>query len=247
MSISSFGSSLSQGFNLLVSQGAVAGNSFTTKFGINRDTGGTMDDVWSHSSTMTYLTTAETHLVTSDSVLDTLLGTGAQVVHITGLNNSYELITEVLNLNGLTGTTTTNSYIRIFDVIVIAAGSTFCNQGNISFVSTTSANLSAYIQADDNQTQQLQYTIPDSKTGYFYGGQWFVSNGKETKFDLQIRTFGSIWRTVTTVLTDISDNLTYAFPVSIPAKTDLRIRAKATTGTHEVSALWSMLLVDDGY
>ena len=74
---------------------------------------------------------ATTMQIASTSADDTLAGIGAQVVGIFGLDVNYRIITENVNMNGLTPVSTTLEYFRIQETAVITSGSSLVNQGNI--------------------------------------------------------------------------------------------------------------------
>ena len=74
---------------------------------------------------------ATTMQIASTSADDTLAGIGAQVVGIFGLDVDYNIISENLDMNGLTPVSTTLEYFRIQETAVITSGSTLVNQGNI--------------------------------------------------------------------------------------------------------------------
>ncbi len=75
--------------------------------------------------------------IASTDVNDTILGTGARSVLITGLDANYNPITETVDLDGQTRANTTIQFLRINQIQVIAAGSLNANQGIISLSRST--------------------------------------------------------------------------------------------------------------
>lgn len=135
-------------------------------------------------------TVAFTPAIVSDSVADTLAGTGAQKVNLYFLDINGQMCVANYSMNGQTAVTTPNSvnYIlnsgllqsialtwvnqayRIQDIEVVQVGSGAANAGNIYV--TTSANtytagvpvttnlVYSFIYAGDNIDANTQYTIP---------------------------------------------------------------------------------------
>ncbi len=74
--------------------------------------------------------------ISSSSVADTVLGTGAQVVQIAGLALDGTPLLEAVPLNGQTVVPTVNNFWRVFGAQVIQAGSGRKNAGDIYILKT---------------------------------------------------------------------------------------------------------------
>jgi len=103
--------------------------------------------------------------ISSGSTSDTSAGTGARTVLVTGLDANYNIVSETATMNGRTGVTLTNQYLRVTNIEVQTAGSGGVNAG-IIYVGTGSittgvpANIIGGIAAGDNVFQAARYTVP---------------------------------------------------------------------------------------
>ena len=112
-----------------------------------------LTDIWSGCDTQqikTYLTTAETLDLSSTSAGDSISGTGARQIELSGLDNNFDRISEVIDLNGLATVTTTNSFIRLNFAVVSSSGTfggtgTGANEGVITIESSSTNNLEGKI------------------------------------------------------------------------------------------------------
>lgn len=112
-----------------------------------------LTDVWSACGIQpikTYLAAAETLDVSSDSADDTFTGVGARQLILIGLDDNFDAIQEIINLDGVSTVTTTNSFLRLNTCRVIAAGTyggtgTGSNVGAITIESSSTNNLEAVI------------------------------------------------------------------------------------------------------
>ncbi len=162
-------------FLLDVAAGKYPSYASGTKFGRNSeiDTGTAPEDVWDGVGNYTGLPTtgtATTLSIFSSSALDTSAGTGARTVRISGLNASYEPISEIVTLNGTTPVITTNSYWRQSRAEVVTAGSTGFNQGAItSHWTGTPSQIFMNLPIGSNQTAIAADTVPAGKVRIILG------------------------------------------------------------------------------
>ena len=148
----------------------------------------------------------------------------------------------------------------MFRSVVLTAGSAGTNIGNLNIRIASAGATGAYIAADDGQTQQAIYTIPNNQTGYFLKGYVGISKGGgatvyaaefkwkarpnngvtgawATKGQIECITHGSSWW-----------QYEYGAPAGpLPEKTDIRIECTEVTGTVGVVGGYDILLVEDGY
>jgi hypothetical protein len=101
------------------------------KFGQNASVGNSIETIWLEGGLYVYPPSATTMTVSSSDVNDTSAGTGARTVLISGLDGSYNEISETITMNGQTPVTTSNSYLRVNRALVLTAGSGGVNAGII--------------------------------------------------------------------------------------------------------------------
>lgn len=243
-------------FYLSVAKGDVEGHSGVNKFGHN-PSANSGDDVWGGGGVYEfYPITAQAVEVTSTDADDTDGGTGARTVLFYGLNGSWEQVSENITLNGTTAVPLVNTYIRMFRGIVLTAGSTETNEGNLIVVNSTGAE-AIFIGANDGQTQHAIYTVPADKTAYFLKGYVGLAdddkNGEVAEFQWQVRANNGVtgaWAVKGEVgLNNIGSSYwiyQYGVPAGgIPAKSDIRIRVINATTPLGVVAGFDLVLVDD--
>ena len=233
-------------FELQVARGQVAWHYNLFKFGINADVGTSYETVWAQGGTYTYLAAASVLKISSSSANDAAVGTGARTVYISGLDSSYNEINEVVTLNGQTEVNTVNSYLRVFRMYVVTAGSGATAAGTIyagtgTVTSGVPANIYAMILIGANQTQMALWTVPAGYTFYLMGV--FYSSGGTTanaytNFQLNQRPLGGVFRQQSSnrMAANGSFVLDLHTPLRFPEKTDLEVRAVTSSGSATVSA-----------
>lgn len=252
--------SLSQATNdfyLSVAKGEIAGHSSINKFGHN-PAAATGEDVWGGGGAYAFFpATAQAMDIVSTSANDTAAGTGARTVIVYGLDASWNEVSETVTLNGATPVNLVNSYIRMFRAIVLTAGSSETNEGNITVEIQGSATVAIYIEAGDGQTQHAIYTIPAGKTAYFLKGYVALADdnkdGEIAEFQWQARPNNApdgAWAIKGQVgLNSIGTSswqYLYAIPSGpIPEKTDIRIRVVNATVPLGVVGGFDLVLIDN--
>ena len=236
-----------------ISAGRVLKTDFIHKFGRNPSVGGAPETIWQQGGLYSYLTSPSTVFVSSNDADDNPTGDGAQTVTILGLDANYNQIQATQPVNNLVGTT---EFLRVFRAFVASAGSTGTNEGDVRI--STAAGGGGTVLADIGtigtgttyglgQTQLALYTVPLHCTGYLT--KWNVGVGAynssvtATLFTRQIENVLGAFRT-----RDIMDvpggfhTRDYQIPIKLPAKTDIEIRAIASTGST-ISSSFDITLV----
>jgi hypothetical protein len=125
--------------------------------------------LWEYSDVYNPIPSAQTVRLSSTSANDTLLGTGARTVRISGLDALYNEISETLNLNGNTAVSSVNAYRRINKIEVLTAGALGYNAGRIFVgIGTVSGgginnNPQITIAANESVSHIAYYTVPNNR------------------------------------------------------------------------------------
>jgi len=238
-------------FYLAVQQGKVPGYSMINKFGYNPSIGsGSFETIWETGGDYPYQSTAVTVDVVSDDTNDDVAGTGARTLRIQGLDGSYNLAEETVDMDGTTTVTTTQTFLRVFRMSVETAGSSGNNEGTITVTYTGGSDVAATISEGNGQTLMALYTIPAGYTGYLLSMN--ISSGKDQEMDFkfiqrinegsnggfQTKQFLNVRGGQTTVIFNAIN--------VIPEKSDIYVSGKASS-TSSSSASFDLLLVQDGY
>jgi len=238
-------------FYLAVQQGKVPGYSMVNKFGYNPSIGSlAFETIWETGDDYPWQSTAVTVDVVSDNTNDDVAGTGARTLRIQGLDGSYNLAEETVDMDGTTTVTTTQTFLRVFRMSVETAGSSGNNEGTITVTYTGGSDVAATITAGNGQTLMTLYTIPAGYTGYLLSMN--ISSGKDQEMDFkfiqrdngvanaafQTKQFLNVRGGQTTVIFNAIN--------VIPQKSDIYVSGKASS-TSSSSASFDLLLVQDGY
>jgi len=237
-----------------VARGKINKASSVHKFGRNPNVGGAPETIWEQGGIYTYLTVASTVYVSGADAQDAASGTGARTVTVQGLDANYNEIEETLTVDGAVST---KSFLRVFRAFVATAGSLQTNKGDV-LVSTGAsgggtvlakiATIGTGTVYGQGQTNLSFYTIPAGKTGYLTN--WNVGVGAyndAVTANLYTREIGNglIFRTRDVM--DVPGGLhqrIYQVPFKLPEKTDIEVRAIASTGTN-VSSTFDIILINN--
>ena len=149
-----------------VATGDVRGHSSVNKFGGNPEVdSAAAEDIWDGGGTWNEPSASQVYTFTSTSTADASDSTGARTMEIFGLDAAGALQSETITLSGTDVVTAANSYQMIHRMIVRTAGSGGVNAGIITANANTDANVTAQINATNNQTLMAIYKIPASNDG----------------------------------------------------------------------------------
>jgi hypothetical protein len=231
-----------------VGRGKVNGTTVFNLFSNSPGQSTALRTIWELGGTTEYVfpASAVTMTVVSSSATDT----GVAQVLITGLDANYDVITDLLTLNGATPVSTTKAFLRINGVIMTspAAGQT-ANVGNITVAN--GGTTYGYITATFGKSQAAVYTVPRGYTLFLYQIDSFSgdANGNDyITLDVKV-TNNANANPVTFTLLQTTYQQSYAvtrvIPISQTEKTDVRWRANTSTGTHKVALLAIGFLMDN--
>jgi hypothetical protein len=245
-------------FDLQVARGQISYHEAFCQFGINSDVQQSTETVWVGSTAYTFPAAAATLTVSSSSTDDASpSGTGAQTVLIQGLDANYNVISEVVALNGQTAVNTTKSYLRVNKIIVLTAGSGGTSAGTIyAGTGTVTSGVPAVTVnrtgITSNESESAFYTVPVGYTAFIT--RWTMSSGNSTanastRFTLRIRPIGGVFGIK--AFYSIPGNGIYecaaAYPLPVPEKSDLEVTAIASVGTSVTSTQLQIVLVQNEY
>ncbi len=241
----------------LVALGCYEGITASNHFGSNPAVGTSFEIVREAGGTHTWLSVAAAHDVTSSSTSDDAGGTGALTIKVTGLDGSYNEISETVTMDGTTVVNTVLSYLRINEAHIVSAGSGETNAGDI-YVTETGGNFTAgvpddlalveeKIAATFGSSESTIYTVPAGFTFFTHSIIIFMAAGKTV-------TFRQLHRDPTAGITEIhfegvgKDSEEIIKRGSMPPveeKTSIWMETKVDTGSAEVSAAVDGWLVNN--
>lgn len=240
-----------------ISNGDVEGVTYIEKFGRNDGLSGNIETIWDGSNIYNYLTSASSVYVSSSDNDDAPAGDGARQVEVQGLDENYELATETIDVDDSASTTT---FIRVFRVIVTSVGSSGQAEGTISVRSATGGGGTLLAQinrvgtghgASLGQTFMCVYTVPAGYTAYLT--QWTIGAGgqnADTTAFLMARPFDgdTAFNSKDIVISAGSQySKNYVIPLKFTEKTDLEVRAFASSSGNDCSSTFNLILIDNNY
>jgi len=220
-----------------IAEGSVPDHQGIRRFGHNADVGTSFEVVAPVGGLVPYLTAAETLQVVSGDANDDDADTGAWTMQINGLDSAYALQSEVVTLNGTSNVETAKAYLRVWQAVVLTAGTTGTNEGIISIKNHAAGATLLAVPVGVSQSHTARITVPAGKT--FYLASWYASesSSKGVEVHLFVRNFGAVWRSVRiTVLLDSVFYQPSTLPLVITEKSDIEIRAKGILAGANVTA-----------
>lgn len=245
-----------------VGNGDVPGQAVYSIYGANDDidTSTAPEDIKAGGGRFVWPQAAEPLSIVSTSANDTAGSSGAVTVLLRGLDASWNLITETINLNGLTPVITANNYIRLNDCRVVAAGTYHgANIGTVTAIQQTSLIELARIPVGDGVQNGFKFTIPNNKKGHLLQTTVAISRGSATTSNTasyKFRSFinaddvtGPVYGSQNTqiVVYGVRGTMQYTsvYTSAIPAKTDLWVEIfDVGQNDTQMSASALMLLID---
>lgn len=227
-----------------IAEGNVSGHTRTTVLGYRSS----VTVIWEDLSQLTYnkvhLPSAVTDMeVVSTRSADASGGTGATQVEVHGLDGNYAQQSELVTLAGTSAVPLTNQYIRINNFHVMQAGDNEFSVGDLTIFGTSGATVYHKISAGNNMGLQAHFTIPAGVTGYVT--QWNVGMGTpqqtvgraalEAKADYHDRSLVTVFQTQDIIVANDGTVVkTFALPLQLPPKCDVKIRAQRIIGSNRL-------------
>ena len=209
------------------------------------DNSGTKEDIWEGGGLMVYLTTAQKYNISSTSTDDDFGGIGITTLFVRGLNSTFDIVDEVIIMDGTTTVQTVNEYIRPVFLAGVGAGSAENNLGIITATSAITGDLQIQMDEDEGLSKNSQFTVPRGQTMIIKKVQISAtkSGGQSPIVQVKgrIRFFGTnVWiETFDFKLdTSVSDSLVIDQPISnmIAERADFRIEVTTTTDNVDVTS-----------
>jgi len=220
-------------YEIDIAKGIVEGRTAVEIHGHNLEVAATEETIWGASTLYSYLTEAEQVKVSSSvPATDIPASTGAWTVLIHGLDANYRLIEETVTLLNPGPATTALSFLRVFCVEVMTAGTGGKNAGIISVKDNADAITLGYMPVGENKCHAAIWTVPSGQRFIvleWHGGELAA---KVSHILLYIREYGEIWKLRRDVI--LKDNYFYLpmiMPRIVPARADIELRCTATAGS----------------
>ena len=208
-------------------------------FGFNRSVGITFQTIWNDGGQYVHPSAAVQMSCVSTSASDTM------AILVSGLDADYETIAEIVQLNGTTPVTTTNSFYRINSATILSGS----NVGDITI--SESSIIYAYIEATLGTTQSCVYTVPVNHSLYIFRislTSGTVNSNKYITYRNRIdNSSGRVLRVAEATFQQNMQTFDRQIPFRVAPKSDFQFEAKSSSGTNELSIFVEALLMKDKY
>ena len=194
--------------------------------------------IWPKNTAYVFPTIASVMTLYSTSVLDT-----TQAVLIDGLDANYDEVSEVVMLNGQTGTNTVNQYLRINGLTVLndsPVGDIALGTG-VALLGVPT-NTYGFIAATDNISQSAVYTVPNGWSLFLTEGTLSMggSSGSQTlTANFYSRIGGVRYLTAKIIAANQFQPIPYNPEIEIPEKTDIWNNASTSSNTAGVAVTFN--------
>ena len=179
---------------LRIAAGRHAGWESDIKFGHNPSVGTDWETIWCQGGSPIINKTATIVEFSSDNASDTADGAGARTATFAGVDANFVQQSETITLTGTTAASSVGSFLYVYRIKVLTAGSVLANAGHIS--SIIGGSTIGHIHAGSGQTEMLYRPVPANSVMYMSGVGVAVEKGSDVS--LRIREFdqdGNVWRT----------------------------------------------------
>jgi hypothetical protein len=210
-----------------IARGIVAGTEVRNIFGTTDGSAsiGTLDyqTPWELPQEYVFPVSASLMDLVSDNAADTSV-----LIKLVGLNDSYEEITETVQLAGLTPVTTTIPFFRINDAITVAGNAI----GNVDI--SAGGTTYSHILAGAGRDQKSVFTVPLNTRFYLFRIDAFCTDangGKAAQFQNKLTTSSGVTLRVANTTFFDQMSITRVTPYQYAQKTDINLELKSLSGS----------------
>lgn len=228
-------------WELQVVRNQIAFHKTIFKFGFNPDVNGSEETIWDVGGIYAYPSSAVTMTVTSAAGVPAT-DNGVKVV-VQGLDGDYNEVSQEVTLAGSGTATTTQTFLRVNRAYVSGSQAP---TGNLNI--TNGGTTYARITLGENQTLMALWTVPAGYTGFLDHVNIATGTTNANQYvtaQIVQRQLGGVFRVMmkqTLGSGGVADFI-IRYPISVPEKTDLEVRAISSGSNNLISANFSMIYI----
>ena len=232
-------------FYLQVSRGQILEHETVFKFGFNPDVNSSEETIWDVGGIYAYPSSAVAMTVTTDA--GTPANDNGVKVIVFGLDEDYNEVNQEVTLAGAGTATTTQTFLRVFRAYVSGSQAP---TGNLNI--TNGGTTYARITVGENQTLMAMWTVPAGYTGFLDHVNIATGTTNANQYvtaQIVQRTQGGVFRVMmkqTLGSGGIADFL-LRYPILVPEKTDLEVRAVSSGANNLISSNFSIVYIKNPY
>jgi hypothetical protein len=241
-------STTSADWQMQVARGLVTGASQVNIFAFSDSVKTTLYTLWELTGTTQYAfpASAVTMTLASTSASDNTRATTL----VSGLNSTWDAITETVTLNGTSNVTTTNQFLRINSMVMTSTGT-----GQTTNVGTITAKNGGITYAQINigvgRSQAAVYSVPNGYTMYITSINAFngdAAAGNAINYQVKSTNNAQTNPVTLTVLQTAWDSKYQVIrnnPFPYTQKTDIQWQYSTASGTHSVGLILQGILISN--
>ena len=226
-------------FELQVARGQITGHEVVNVFGYATAVSTSFVAVWENNAAYVFPTVASTMVVTSSSASDT-----AVTILISGLDSSYNRISESVALNGTADVATTKVFWRILSVVT-----TVGNAVGTVYVKNAGGTTYAQIVIGNGRTNMSVYTVPAGYTLYLdqidAWSSTSVTSGVYATFRALLTNSTGVNNVTLSIPFLNSYEVARPYPIPITEKTDVQWQCKSSGAGLGIGTLAIGVLVQN--
>ena len=235
-------------WGMQVARGKVTGASQVNIFAFSDSVKTTLYTLWELTGTTQYAfpASAVTMTLASTSASDNTRAT----ILISGLNSSWDAITETVTLNGTSGVTTTNQFLRINNMVMTSTGTG--QTTNVGTITAKNGGVTySQISIGVGRSQAAVYSVPNGYTMYLISINAFNGDAAPgNAINYQVKsTNNAQTNPVTLTILQTAWDQRYQVPRVNPfpytQKTDIQWQFSTASGTHSVGLILQGVLVNN--
>jgi len=235
-------------WEIQVARGAVPGASQVNIFAFSDSVKTTLYTLWELTGTTQYAfpASAVTMTLASTSASDNTRAT----ILVSGLNSTWDAITETVTLNGTSNVTTTNQFLRINNMIMTSTGTG--QTTNVGTITAKNGGVTySQISVGVGRSQAAVYSVPNGYTMYL--GSINAFNGDAAAgnaINYQVKSTNNtqtnpVTLTVLQTAWDSKYQVIRNNPFPYTQKTDIQWQFSTASGTHSVGLILQGVLISN--
>jgi len=241
-------STTSADWSMQVARGLVTGASQVNIFAFSDSVKTTLYTLWELTGTTQYAfpASAVTMTFASTSASDNTRAT----ILISGLNSTWDAITETVTLNGTSNVTTTNQFLRINSMIMTSTGTG--QTTNVGTITAKNGGITyAQMNAGVGRSQAAVYSVPNGYTMYITSINAFNGDAAPgNAINYQVKTTNNaqtnpVTLTVLQTAWDQKYQVVRNNPFPYTQKTDIQWQYSTASGTHSVGLILQGILISN--
>jgi hypothetical protein len=167
--------------------GRIPGTSFVDVRGFNPDIDtGQYEDLIPWGGLYTYQSVAGVRTIYSSDAADSPAGIGLWTAEVSGLGAGFNPISEIVTMNGLTGVTLANQYLRVNRILGLTAGGHRANVGTIQVRVGVSSTVQQQIEPNEGISKGGVFTVPAGYKAYVESAVFNVRRGAADFCDVSV-------------------------------------------------------------